>query len=288
MKGMTFGKDTGYTSPQKKAADATSALKKESDAKSTSWWKGQEGWIPDELQGGDKNVIVDGEKVNKEKYEKSQAKKKAIADKKAADKKEENRKAKPGEKVKGGTKTWKEGTEASKGNLNKWVAERKKHKKGSAEYNALQNKINKSLGSKKRHGVTTETKTTGPKVNKDTKRTTKTTKTTPGLGTAETKVVKGTDGTKRKKKIVEKDVSGDVTKKTKRKYDKDSKIEKKKKVTTYDKEKDTVTKTKYKGEQVIDGKLHYKEKKTKTRKKGGTGIVSAIKNRKKRKWEKIK
>ena len=53
---------------------------------------------------------------------------------------------------------WKAGQEASGGNLNSWVKERSKHKKGSAEYNAIQNKINKALGSEKRHGVTTETK----------------------------------------------------------------------------------------------------------------------------------
>jgi hypothetical protein len=182
---------------------------------------------------------------------------------------EANRKTKPGEKVKGGTKTWKEGSKASGGNLNKWVAERKKHKKGSAEYNALQNKINKALGSKKRHGQTTTTKTAGPKVSKDTKRTTKTKVATPGLGSKETKVVKGTKDNIRKTKVVDRDVSGDVTKKTKKKYDVDGN-RKKMKVTT--KTKDTVTKLKVKDRKDEPAKV-------KTRKRGGTGIGAAIKSK---------
>ena len=44
------------------------------------------------------------------------------------------------------------------GNLNSWVAERKKHKKGTNEYNKLQNKINQSLGNKKRYPVTEDSK----------------------------------------------------------------------------------------------------------------------------------
>ena len=64
---------------------------------------------------------------------------------------------------------WKKGDEASGGTLNELVAARKKHKKGSAEYAEIQNKINKSLGSKKVHkgtkvnkkGETVETKAKG-------------------------------------------------------------------------------------------------------------------------------
>jgi len=51
----------------------------------------------------------------------------------------------------GGTKTWEEGMTASGGTLNDLVAKRKGLKKGSAEYNEVQNKINKALGSKKVH-----------------------------------------------------------------------------------------------------------------------------------------
>ena len=53
---------------------------------------------------------------------------------------------------------WKKGDKASGGTLNELVAARKKHKKGSAEYAEIQNKINKALGSKKVHK--------GTKVNK--------------------------------------------------------------------------------------------------------------------------
>jgi len=64
---------------------------------------------------------------------------------------------------------WKKGNKASGGTLNELVAARKKHKKGSAEYAEIQNKINKALGSKKVHkgtkvnkkGVTVETKAKG-------------------------------------------------------------------------------------------------------------------------------
>ena len=63
---------------------------------------------------------------------------------------------------------WKKGDKAAGGSLNELVAARKKHKKGSAEYAEIQNKINKALGSKKVHKATKttksgETKTTKPK-----------------------------------------------------------------------------------------------------------------------------
>jgi len=54
----------------------------------------------------------------------------------------------------GGTRTWTKGKEASAKHgedLSSLVKERAKHKKGSKEYNILQNKINQALGSKKRH-----------------------------------------------------------------------------------------------------------------------------------------
>ena len=46
-------------------------------------------------------------------------------------------------------------------NLDKYIAERDKHKKGSEAYNAAQNRINKAYGVKKRHGVTDVTTTKG-------------------------------------------------------------------------------------------------------------------------------
>ena len=57
----------------------------------------------------------------------------------------------------GGTKTWAEGQkysgkhESGRSNLDVWVGERKKYKKGSADYNKYQDKINEALGSKVRH-----------------------------------------------------------------------------------------------------------------------------------------
>jgi hypothetical protein len=56
-----------------------------------------------------------------------------------------------GSKAYGGTRTWAQGQAASGGNLNALVAQRKKLKKGTPEYATIQNKINKALGSKKRH-----------------------------------------------------------------------------------------------------------------------------------------
>ena len=53
---------------------------------------------------------------------------------------------------------WKSGDKASGNTLNELVSARGKHKKGSAEYAAIQNKINESLGSKKRHKGTKVTK----------------------------------------------------------------------------------------------------------------------------------
>ena len=46
-------------------------------------------------------------------------------------------------------------------NLDKYIAERDKHPKGSEAYNAAQNRINRAYGVKKRHGVTDVTTTKG-------------------------------------------------------------------------------------------------------------------------------
>ena len=61
---------------------------------------------------------------------------------------------------------WKKGDKASGGTLNELVSARKGHKKGSAEYAAIQNKINSALGSKKVHKVTAKASTTTTKPNK--------------------------------------------------------------------------------------------------------------------------
>ena len=68
---------------------------------------------------------------------------------------------KAGEVAYGGTRTWKEGQEASGGTLNDLVAKRKTLKKGSNEWKANQNAINEALGSKKRYDVE-ETKKAAP------------------------------------------------------------------------------------------------------------------------------
>lgn len=57
----------------------------------------------------------------------------------------------------GGTKTWLQGSKAAMAStgksLNQLVAARKGLKKGSAEYNTIQNQINAALGSKVRHST---------------------------------------------------------------------------------------------------------------------------------------
>tara|TARA_R110002012_G_scaffold318906_1_gene538106 strand:- start:28 stop:954 length:927 start_codon:yes stop_codon:yes gene_type:complete len=72
---------------------------------------------------------------------------------------------------------WKKGQKSAKGtgrDLDALVKKRGGLKKGSDEYNVVQNQINKALGSKKRHGVTTvATDTKGKK--------TSNVKTTPGI-----------------------------------------------------------------------------------------------------------
>jgi len=78
------------------------------------------------------------------------------------------KKTKPSGKVAyGGTKTWAEGSKAAKAStgksLNQLVAARKGLKKGSAEYNTIQNQINTALGSKKRHGTPAKKKGYGKK-----------------------------------------------------------------------------------------------------------------------------
>lgn len=129
--------------------------------------------------------------------------------------------------------------------LDEYIKARSSSKKGSAEYNAAQNKINKAYGAKTRHGVTSTSDTKGRKTGtttttpgEGTKTSTKTnkilggtvskTKTTNESGdvTKKTKLVKREDGTKKKSKVVSKNVKtedgGNITKKTSKiKYDKE-------------------------------------------------------------------
>ena len=70
----------------------------------------------------------------------------------------------------GGTVSWKEGMKKSGNRLNNLVAARANYKKGTAEYNEIQNEINKSLGSKVRRTTKDES---GKEVTpKNTKKTT--------------------------------------------------------------------------------------------------------------------
>ena len=192
-------------------------------------------------------------------------------------------------------KSWKEGEASAKkagGDLNALVKQREGLDKGSDEYAAVQNQINKALGNKKRRGVTETTETKGGK--------TTTTDTTPGIKTEAITTQRGG------KKVTKAEETGTYTKtvkmkgsgksgegadvggakgvrkskvkldykegaqnrpesiKVKRKYSKEGDITKKK-VTT--KKDDVVTKAITKGDKT----------RVKTRKKGGTGLGSKIK-----------
>ncbi len=262
MKGMSFGKGTSYKSPQAmKKESAMKMAKKDSAmdmAKRSPMDMAKKSPMKKEkttYTNQERDALVKASGVSKEEATK-------MLNKKFVD----GRRTEKGEVVKGGTKTFEQGNKAAGGKLNQLVADRKKHKKGSAEYNAIQNQINKALGSKKRHGQTSAT-------TKDTSRTTKTTTKTPGIGTKDTKVVKDTKGTTRKIKEKEKDLQGNVTAKSKQKFDAQGNRVKKKEVT---KTEDTVTKFKVKDKKLLSKKGPAK---VKTRKRGGTGIGAAIKSK---------
>ena len=199
-------------------------------------------------------------------------------------------------KVKGGNKTWRQGMKSSGGGLNDLAKKRDTLKKGSDEYNSVQNKINVHLGSKKRHGVTSSTGTKGRK--------TTTTENVPGVSSSKSVTKKRTiGGTKivanksnlmnntssttktkgkgfgdgKKIKTTSFGSSGNKTTKVKEKYNRNKVTgagetgdhytgrRKKRKVTTYN-DDGTITKTKMNDR---TGKV-----KVKTRKKGGTGLFN--------------
>jgi hypothetical protein len=147
--------------------------------------------------------------------------------------------------------------------LPEYIKQRKGLKKGTKEYATVQNKINKAYGVSKRHSVATTTKSTN--------RSQKTTTTTPGEGSKTSKVVTDKKGTTRKIKDVERDDAGNVTRRRKQKFDKDGNRIKAK---TVSREGDTVTKTIVKDKNLLSEKGPAR---VRTRKKGGTGIGSAIK-----------
>lgn len=203
----------------KAEANAASALK-QAEERETSWWKGEEGIIPDELQPG-----VNRPKVKTEHGKKVEAEKKATK--------------------KANNENWKKGQAKAKSSgrdLDNLVKSRKGLKKGSDEYNAVQNQINDALSNKKRHGTTSSTKTN--------KRGNKTTTETnvPGISSEKTKtkvkknvltgggkvVSKTTSssdaGNVKTKQVVKANKKGEVTKtkvKTKSDYDKDGKVDEK-------------------------------------------------------------
>jgi len=152
-------------------------------------------------------------------------------------------------KVKGGSKTWRQGMKSSGGNLNDLAKKRDTLKKGSDEYNVVQNKINVHLGSKKRHGVTSSTGTKGRK--------TTATKKVPGVSSS-TSVTKKRNIGGTKTVVNKSNLMNNTSSKTKTKNNK-------RKVTTYN-EDGTISKTKV---NTRTGRV-----KTKTRKKGGTGLFN--------------
>lgn len=94
-------------------------------------------------------------------------------------------------------------------NLESYIAGRKKHAKGSNEYNAFQNKINKAYGSKTRHGVESSITTKGRKTNSKLS--------TPGIGTTTRMTKTQRDGDVKLKKSTFSDDKGVTTKKTRTK-----------------------------------------------------------------------
>lgn len=120
-------------------------------------------------------------------------------------------------------------------NLDSYIKERKKHKKGSAEYNALQNKINQAYGVKKRHGVESSSTTKGRK--------TTSTMNVPGISNTATVTKKRRSGKVKTEKTT--DLNTGTT--TKRKYTRKGDL---KKIVTKKDGKRTVTKKNRKGEVV--------------------------------------
>ncbi len=99
---------------------------------------------------------------------------------------------------------WAKGVKKSGGTLNELVSARKKHKKGSAEYAEIQNKINSSLGSKKVHKVTKENKkgeTVDVKPKGTTTRKSDGANVTKGLGAQKGKTLTFTEKAAEKEKI---------------------------------------------------------------------------------------
>ena len=157
--------------------------------------------------------------------------------------------SKDGGKMAGDTK-WKKGQESAESSgrdLDSLVKSRTGMKKGSDEYNAVQNQINKALGSKKRHGVTSSSTTKG--------KTTTTSNSVTGLS-SDVKSTKTTRGGK--KKVTKRTLSNDKENtnfKTKTKLDKEGNVKRKKSTikSDYDKDGKVDKKTKLKTKYNTDG-----------------------------------
>jgi len=150
-----------------------------------------------------------------------------------------------------GDKAWKKGQDKAKSkgnNLDALVGKRNVLKKGSDEYNVVQNQINQALGSKKRHGVTGTTETKGNKT------TTKTS--TPGTSNTSKKTVKRKDNTV--KKVVTKTEDSTSNSKEVKKLDKQGVV--------------TKIKTKSKEDVDNDGKIDVRKKGKTTFVKGGNKV----------------
>ena len=168
-------------------------------------------------------------------------------------------------------KDWKKGQESAKSSgrdLDALVKSRKGLKKGSDEYNVVQNQINKALGDKTKHGVKSSTSAVGGK--------TTTSKVVPGLSTevkSETEKKRLLGGSKKVTKSKFEDDEGITTRKSKTISNKEGTPKRTKKVikTDFDKDGKTDKKSKIKVNKKGDTKKVTKEggRRTVTKTKDG-------------------
>ena len=159
-------------------------------------------------------------------------------------------KSKTKKNTKMSNENWKKGQDKAKSSgrdLDALVKSRKSLKKGSDEYNVVQNQINNALGNKKVHGATSSTETKG--------KTTTTTSNKPGISSD----VSSTKTTRRgKKTVTKKTLSNDKENtdfKTKTIKDKEGNVKRRKSIikSDYDKDNKIDKKTKLKTKYNKDG-----------------------------------
>ena len=147
---------------------AASALKQVNE-RETSWWKGEEGWIPDELQGGDKATVITGDDGSgkTEKTIKNENREEHLQNIETETKAKEKSNL-----AYGGDRTWEQAQKESKesgGDLNQTTRDQKayekemraKHgkdwnKREDNQWKKRQNIINAAVGSKKVYEVDSE------------------------------------------------------------------------------------------------------------------------------------